>query len=268
MNKRLSFIVVGILVVSFALGAVKNVIAKSAVEGIVKKVTGLNLTMKSLNIGIIKTLVEIRTLKIYNPRGFKDRVMVDAPEIFVDYDLQALFKGKVHIEEMRFHLKELIVVKNEEGEVNINYLKPAPSKKAEKNEKKKGSAQKMTLPDIRIDRLHLRIGKVIYKDYTGGGEPLVQEYDIRLDETHHDISNPSALVGLIVAKAIMNTSISQLADLDMKGLMSNFDFAGTNMKDLGLSKFQDLSQKLVGVREKAGEVFQGIADYFKGTQAQ
>ena len=113
--KKILIVVVILLVATAAVFAAKNVIAQIAVSQGVKAITGLRLDIGSMNVGILKTLLGIKDLKLFNPRGFQDKIMVDMPEIYVDYDLGAFLKGKVHLEEVRLNLKELTVVKNEKG---------------------------------------------------------------------------------------------------------------------------------------------------------
>jgi len=200
-----------LLVLSFA----KNTIVKVSVEKGVNVVTGLKLGIKSMNVGVIKSLVGIKGLKLYNPRGYKDRVMLDMPEIYVDYDLGAILRGDVHLPEMRLDLKEFVVVKNAKGELNLNALKVV---KEEKGGREKAPSGKGEAPRIRIDSLRLKIGKVIYKDYSGGGEPKVQEFDINLDEQYSNIDDPNKLVSLIVVRALMNTTIARLTNFDLNML--------------------------------------------------
>ncbi|MBU0684145.1 MAG: hypothetical protein KJ864_07660, partial [Candidatus Omnitrophica bacterium] len=101
----------------------KDVIIQVVVEHIVRSVTGLQLKMSKFRLGIVKPVLEISNLRIYNPRGYHDRIMLDMPEVYVNYDLVAIFKKKVHLLEMKINLKELVVVKNVKGEVNLDSLK-------------------------------------------------------------------------------------------------------------------------------------------------
>ncbi len=115
--------IVGIIAILVVLSFVKNVIIKASVEAGVKAVTGLPLKMGSMNVGIARTLVGIKSLKLYNPKGFQDKVMLSMPEIYVDYNLAPIFKGKIHLQEMRINLEEFLVVKNKDGKVNVDSLK-------------------------------------------------------------------------------------------------------------------------------------------------
>ena len=88
------------------------------------------------------------------------------PEIYVDYDLPAIVKGKVHLTEVRINLKEFMVVKNEKGELNLDSLnvvqEQQPRKKRAKEPEPKEEGKE---PDLQIDVLELKIGKVIYKAF-------------------------------------------------------------------------------------------------------
>ncbi|MCX5686318.1 MAG: hypothetical protein NTW09_02495 [Candidatus Omnitrophica bacterium] len=214
--KKALLISAGVVVVFFALSVVKDLAVKVSVENGVQFVTGLKLRINNFNAGIIRQVVNIGGLKLYNPKGFKDKVMLDMPRIYVDYDLPAIFKGVVHLKEIRLDMKELVVVKNEKGELNLNSLNVVKAGKGGGQPSgKQGKA-----PAIKIDNLHLKIGKAVYKDYSRGGAPDVREFSINIDEKYTNIDNPYALVGLIVVRALTNTSISGLANFDLKGLQS------------------------------------------------
>ena len=223
MKKTLTLIlaiIIGIFVL-FAIG--KNVILKAAIEGGVKAATGLHLTMDKLNIDFINTLIEIKGLKLYNPKGYPEKIMCEIPEIYLDLELGDLFKGKVHMAKMTLDLKELVVIKNAEGETNINSLKPVQKTKEEAEEKpaeKKEEKAKGEAPKFQIDVLNLKVGRVIYKDYTQPGEPAIKEYNVDIDDQYKNITDPNALVSLILVKALMKTQIAKLTNLDMTDLKS------------------------------------------------
>jgi len=172
--KVVKTILIGLLVVMLVLGVGKDVIAKIAIEKGANIVTGLSLNIGNLKIGLLKTLVAIKDLKLYNPRGFEDRVMLDMPEIYVDYDFPEIIKGKIHLYEMRINLQEFVVVKNTKGELNLDALKPVQKEQEAKTSTSVVKQDSGKTPAILIENLELKIGKVIYKDYSKGGKPEVQ----------------------------------------------------------------------------------------------
>lgn len=227
--KKFGIIIAILLVLVLVLSVGKNIIAKTAVEKGVELVTGLKLRISKLNIGVINTLVGIKDLTLYNPKGYKDRVIVNMPEIYVDYDLKAIIGGKIHLNDIKINLNEFVVVKNEKGELNLDSLKVV---KAQKEGKPPSEKEKAKAPDIKIDKLQLTIGKVIYKDYSKGGEPSVREFNINLDETYRDITDPYSLVSLIVVKALMNTTIASLTNFDLSGLQGTVGETLTKAKEV------------------------------------
>ena len=208
---------IGILIVAFAillvtLSFAKNIIAKTILSAGIKALTGLELQTKSMNIGVLKTLIDIQDLKILNPQGFPEKVMVSIPNIFIDYDLGALIKRKVHLNQLKLNLKELIVIQNEKGQLNLDSLKVARTKKEKKPTDK---VEKEKMMDIQIDKLRLKIGKVIYRDYSKAPHPAIREFDVDIDERYENITDPRAFLSLIVVKALTKTTIANLAHFDL-----------------------------------------------------
>ncbi|MCK4852277.1 MAG: hypothetical protein KAS86_04100 [Candidatus Omnitrophica bacterium] len=258
MKKNPVFLIVAVLAIVLVLSVAKNTIARISVERGVRLVTGLSLKMKSLDIGIIRTLIDINDLRLFNPPGYEDRVMLDMPEIFVDYDLPAIIRGRIHLEKVRINLKEFVVVKNDKGELNLDSLKSVQQqKKAEKPAaRKKGKA-----PEIQIDVLELKIGKVIYKDYSAGGKPAVKEFDINIDEKFRNIDDPNKLISLIVVKALMHTTIAELADFDLSSLEGPItDTLAAAQKIVG-----GAGGVLAGTTEQARETVKATAGLLKET---
>ena len=65
----------------------------------------------------------IQGLKIKNPPGFEQKVFADVPEIFVSLDLGPLLRGELlHLPEVRLHVQEINIEKNEKGVSNVSLL--------------------------------------------------------------------------------------------------------------------------------------------------
>jgi len=242
--KKIIVPVIIVLAVVFLIVAAKDLIIKVAVEKGVELTTGLPLKIKSLKIGTVSTLVDINGLRLLNPSGFKDRVMLDMPEVYVDYDLPAIIKGTIHLKEVRIDLKEFVVVKNAKEELNLDALKTVQKEKAPKKEE---AREKGKAPKFKIDLLELKVGKVVYKDYSAGAVPSVREFNVNIDEKFRDIENPDKLVSLIVVKALSKTAIAKLTNFDLKGLQGSL---GNIVSPKIMSK---TSGALTEAKEKAGK---------------
>lgn len=213
MKNRITIAVV-VIAVLLAVSIVKDVAIKTAIEKGAEMVTGLRLTISGFNAGIIRSVVSIKGLKLHNPKGFIDPVMVDMPEIYVKYNLLAILGGTVHLKEARINLAEFLVVKNSDGRLNLDSLKSITAQKQGKSaQDKSGKPVK-----IKIDVLKLKIGKAVYKDYSAGGAPSIKEFNVNIDDTYTNIDNPNTLVSLIVVKALAGTAIANLANFDVGSL--------------------------------------------------
>ncbi len=215
MLKKTGIIIAGIVVVLLVLSGIKNFIIKAGVEKASEMVTGLKLDIGGLNVGILKTFAGIKELRLYNPKGFEDKLMVEAPEIYVDYDLPAILKGHVHLYDVRFNLKECTIIKNKDGKLNLDSLKSIQQAGAKEPSAKEAKGKPA---NFKIDQLELKIGRVVFKDYTTGSTPRVLTFNIDLDERYENITDPNALVNLIVLKVVTNTTIGKLINLDISGL--------------------------------------------------
>lgn len=249
--KKIGIIIGIVIAVLITISIFKDVAIKFSVEKGTQMVTGLKLGIRSFRVGLINTRVVIGGLKLYNPKGFKDRVMLDMPEVYVDYNLGNTLKGTIHLEEVRINIKEFTVVKNEKGELNIDSLKVV---KAEKEGKRPEQTTKQNAPDIQIDKLELKIGKVYYKDYSQGGEPVVQEYNVDVNEKYTNITDPYALVSIIVSTTLMKTSIARLTGFDLN------DLKGTVSDKL--SEGEKVAAQTI---KKAKEAAKQVKDLFTST---
>lgn len=206
MKKVLIFAGIAVAAV-FAIGLAKDMIIKGVVEGAVRQKTGFPLNIKSFRLGVLRSFVDIRGLELRNPSKFSERHMIDAPEIYVDYKIGSFLKGRAHFEEIRLSVREIVIVKNANGELNLNELKGSGGTGSAKPAAEKPAGQKRSgkggISALQIDRLHLEIGKVVYKDFSGGGAPRIEEFPININETHENISGLDPVIGLIMGKVLL-----------------------------------------------------------------
>ena len=254
--KKFVTVIVILFVVILVLLFTKNMIAKIAVERGVEFATGLKLRISGLKVGVFKSRIDIDGLKLYNPKGFEDKIMVDLPDIYVDYNLPSIIKGNVHLYDIKLHLKEFVVVKNKDGEVNLDSLKVVQAQK-EARDKPKAKA-----PDIQIDNLELKIDRVIYKDYSKGAQPSVKEFNVNIYEKYTNISNLNAVMSIIVVKALTKTTIAGLTNIDLQGLNSTVtDTLSKSTK--AVTGVASKATKSVGdagksITESAGKIMEGL----------
>ena len=130
--------------------------------------------------------------------------------------------------------KMLKVVKETEGE------------EVEKDDEKK---EKTKMPDLQIDLLDLKIGTVIYKDYSKGTPPKERVFNVNIDERYENITDPQSFVRLIILKALKNTTIASLTNFDLGKLQEGI--SGTVKKTAEMA--QEAKGRAIEAGKDAGE---------------
>ncbi|MBI3615544.1 MAG: hypothetical protein HY211_03390 [Candidatus Omnitrophica bacterium] len=202
----------------------RNWIVGAAINLGIRGVTGLSSSIRGIDAGLMRTTLEIKELTVYNPPGFPDKVMMRLPELYVDFDPIGFLKGRIHLEKVRLNLEEFVVVRNRQAQLNLDSIQVV--KEGHKTGNRKELEKKES--PLKVDLLELKVGKVIYKDYSGeAAAPRVQQFRINLNERYTNIQNPEVLVSLILVKALANTTIASLANFDI-GMLQGI--AGDSLK--------------------------------------
>lgn len=218
-------IIVAVIVAIFAVGIIKDQVIRGIVTVSATGMTGAPVHMDGLSLGLFNQTVRISGLRVYNPKGFPRGILVDIPKIKVSIDLGALFKKRLHLKEVEFDLKEMILVKNKDGVLNVDALKVT-------KETGKKEEPKEAMP-MQIDELRLSIGRIIVKDYTGP-KPIIEVHDINSKKISKNITSAHQLVMLVLMEGMKSAGIrgaqmyavSALAGVAMLPVAAGFTLAG------------------------------------------
>lgn len=250
----------------------RNVIVKAAVEYGAKAVTGMPLSMGKLDLNFQNSFVDIANLVVKNPEGFNDTELIDIPKVFVAYNLSDILKGKVHLSKIEFDMRQFTVVKNEKGEVNLDRLKALQGTQKPSAQKPSEGPKAPAKPvPVQIDVMRLRIGKVVYEDYSSG-QPSTKEFLINLDQVFQNITDLNSVVRLIVLKAMMSSGLSNLVNFDLGGLEGALTGAfqgsakfATQAASQGLNTLANAVQQPGQVAGQAGEALKSTAGTVEDT---
>ena len=193
-------IVLGIVVVSFVgISIFKDLIIKSAVTTAASRIIGTPVHMDKFSLNIVSSTIHITGFKMYNPGGFPEGLLVSCPRIKVIYDRATLFKEKRHLLLVEIELKEMVLTRNKDGILNVDSLKVV-----------KESKSSPPVP-MQIDLVSLSIGKIVYKDYTAGTEPVVRVYDVNRHKSYKGIPTAQQLALLVLAEPMKAAAIQNAA---------------------------------------------------------
>lgn len=179
----------GIVVISLACITIfKNLIIKSVVTTVASELTGAPVHMDGFQLNILSSTIHISGFKMYNPSGFPNGILVSCPKIKVIYDRATLFKQKRHFLLVEIELKEMRITKNKEGKLNVDSLRITQQSKSSP-----------PIP-MQIDLLTLKIGKIVYNDYTTGTQPSMRVYDVNRYKSYKGIPTAQQLALLVLAE--------------------------------------------------------------------
>jgi uncharacterized protein involved in outer membrane biogenesis len=172
----------------------------------------LAMPVTGMSIDMFEGTVDLRNITLLNPADFAERTFVSIPEIYVDVDTGTLSSQKLkHFREIRLSVANVILIRRKDGKYNFEWL--LHQRKAQRQAAKKS---KMA---IKIDRLKLTFGHVIFTDYTvRGDKPLFIRFDINMDKTYSNITSPEDL-GKQVSKTIMDSiAVGEIRNFEIKDL--------------------------------------------------
>jgi len=230
MKKLLWKILTGLVVLLVILFLARNVIARKSVEYGAKRMTGFPLEIGSVDLGLFSSKVDVHDLKLMNPPEFPEKMFVDMPQLYVDYRLGSMISGAPHVNDMLINIKQLVVVKNNQGESNAQKLKGVVSSGSGSSKSSKYA----------VDRLRIHIGTVTIKDFSHP-KPTEHSTALNVDATYNNITDSTDITRLVLL-----TVMSQV-----------------HLPDIGV-KTEDLKKGLGNVTDAAGEALKGATDATKG----
>ncbi len=239
-NKIRVIILAAIFLFGFCL--LRDFLIKSLIGTVATSITGAPTRVGGLSLSVIRQSVKISGFRMYNPKGFSKDILVDIPRMSVVCNLGALITGKIHLRQLDLEIKEIGMVKNKEGKLNVDSLKIAAEKYGEKEKK---SVKQVA---IQIDIVSLGMGRVVSRDYSVEGPPVVKVYDVNLKKAYKNITSAEQLVALIISEPLKAAGIqgakvygvSALAGVAALPVMAAFTFAG---KDYAQETFNVTMQR-------------------------
>lgn len=249
MKKLLLVLAIAVAVVVAAF-VMRDAIIKGVIESSVGKVTGLRLTIGSFRTDPGKSVIDIRDLKLANPPAFGRTYMIDAPEVYIVYDLPEIMKGRVHLRQMRLQLNEFVLMRSASGATNIDTIKSRLAAQP-------GKPKEASSSNLLIDELSLKIGKVAYKDLVIPSAS--KDLNLNINEKFFNITDLRQVVAIIMTRAVINSGVARLAKMDVSDLQGVANAAMQGALDKALAG-SGLSSS--GSAKQASDAIKGAMDIF------
>lgn len=268
---------IGILVAG---SIVKDRVAARIVSDVVQARTGFGLTLQSVDANLWKSTIEVRGLLLKNPPAYPDEEALAIDELLIDYDWRSLWSDRLHITDMVVDIPLVVLVTKEDGDSNLQELSEnmrrriagkraaAESGSSDGPEAAAPSGSQQPSPppvdgpeqSLRIDRLHLAIGKAEIRDYAylknPDGSPMVQTMDVNYEDTFVNIENADDLTDQ-VSRSVMNRLLPQLLGNQMNQLFKSLEEGETSeiQKRIESMEKEDLDRAVDTLEKQLNSLF-------------
>lgn len=167
-----------------------DTIVTSVAEGKLRKQTGLEVHLDKLELRPWNGRARVEKLVLYNPADFGGGPLVNIAELHVEYDPAQAKERKLHVNVLRFHLAELHIIVNKDGQSNLDGVRRTVE------EIRRGQRVARTNAPMEfagLDMLNLTLGKGTWTDLRNSGTP--REFDLGIrNEVVQDMKDSKELV--------------------------------------------------------------------------
>lgn len=177
--------------------------------------TTIALPAPGAGINIFEGSVDLKNIAFLNPAGFAERTFVAVPEVYVAVDTATLTgTGVKRFHEIRIDIAQVTAIRRKDLKYNFEWI--LHQRKAQKKTEEEAKKHKQK---IRIDRLHLKFGRIVFMDYTvRGDKPLMIRFDVNMDETYTGIDDLEKLGKKVSKKFIDKITVGDIQNFELKDL--------------------------------------------------
>ncbi len=231
-------------------------------ESAVTQLTGFETRVGSIHLQFPEAVIHLQDLKIYNPQSFKKKVFADIPEIYVAPDLGAILrKESLHFREIRFAVRELNVVKDENGVSNLQMLSSVGKSGERKPEPKPAVQAKPAMP-FRLDRMELTLRRVSFEDHSRvlGLDKISKKasVDLKIEkQIFKNITDPKAIVNVLLIKILYGTTFGNLG-LDSLSLKKDIAETVSLGSDVLMQTTDEVLKATEGIVKDTAGVAKGV----------
>lgn len=174
-----------LIVASFCLLALsgialcRQIIARKVVETVFAQTTGFPIEIGSIQVSLWHSRFAANDIGLFNPPEFGERLFADIPQLYVEYQLGSLLRGRgpPHLARADLYIRQLVIVTDADGHSNIQQLRGEPS-------------------PFQIDTLNLRIGSIMTKDYSAS-QGKERTRDLNMAVTFRNVTEQTDINRLI-----------------------------------------------------------------------
>ncbi len=187
-----------------------DTLAKSIAEKRLSAQTGMKAHIGKFSIGLSSPTIHIQNFVLKNPAEFGGDSFLEMPELYLDYDREALRSGKLHLNRVRIDIAKIHLIENKDGKKNLDGLQ----KRQAKSKSSSGSARRSerAFAFDGIDLLDVSLNSVQFTSEKHPDQNLQQDFAIE----HEMFKNLKTDLDFQTAAAVLllKACLSGVLDLD------------------------------------------------------
>ena len=156
-------------------------VAKKSLTVALRSATGCEVKVGSVELGLRAGTFRLEKLVVSNPPGFGDGLLLDLPELFLEYDSAAAATNALHFKQVRLNVAELGLVVDAKGYTNFFAL----NRTLEKMQKGQTRSPKTPPNFTGIDTLTVSLGRFSAIDLRSPARTNIIRLDLRNEVLHH-----------------------------------------------------------------------------------
>lgn len=185
MSRWLRWSAAAALALLVAAYALRNVVARHAIEWAVQRRTGFGLRVAAADLGLLGGTLDVHGIELTNPPEFADRRFVSVALVHVEYDPRSLL-GTPHLRRLDVRVSQVVLVRNERGERNSAKLAATL----------RGGGRRPGRARYRVDALHVKVGTVLVEEYARGRRDE-RKLVLEVDRTYRNVSESTDVSALV-----------------------------------------------------------------------
>jgi uncharacterized protein involved in outer membrane biogenesis len=201
-----------------------DTIAKSIAEKRVRAETGMETTIGNFIVGIREPKIHIQNFVLKNPARFGGDTFIEMPELYLEYDRNALSTGKLHLKLVRINISKVHIVENKDGKKNVDDLqKHQPKMKSQTMPVRSSNKTEPAFLFDGIDTLDVTLNSIRFTSEKHPEQNLEQNLGIK----HEMFKNLKTDLDFQTAEAVLILKAGMSGALDLNSL---FKTSGTGRK--------------------------------------
>jgi hypothetical protein len=159
-----------------------------------RAVTGFDYRVAVLAANPFTGRVVVRGLIADNPPGYPKPDFVQLRELHAEVEVFSwMFSGRIVVDSLDLDIGRIVLMRRQDGRTNAGDFMAAFTRGGAAPVAEAGSPAPRKAAGYLVKVLRLRLGQLVVADYSGA-QPDERTYDLRIDQTYTDVTNPRQLL--------------------------------------------------------------------------